>query len=162
MSSEFINITKVIEQIERHCGFKYAALYMAVIFCIGGNDFIPKLYGFSHEKWVTTVLAIPNGLHRIIDVTLDESRDIPTKRAVVNKELYLQTTKTLFCPKTYNEADMSINEVRQLSTKTPGKDARHPSTWMPPPEAIDRLITLLNCQLEYLLTLGEHGALLLS
>ncbi|KAL3874027.1 hypothetical protein ACJMK2_037096 [Sinanodonta woodiana] len=37
----------------------------------------------------------------------------------------------LCCPKIYNAAVLSFDEVRQMTIKMPGKEFRHPQTWKP-------------------------------
>ncbi|XP_045196479.2 uncharacterized protein LOC123551536 [Mercenaria mercenaria] len=154
---EMYNITNMIERMEKHFGFKYAALNIAIVCCMGGNDFLPKLNGMSHEKWMSTFLQIPDALRTILSFE-EYDADVAPCKAWINSSVYHSIIKHMYCPKGILPSQLTIDEVRQMSIKMPGKDFRHPTSWMPPPSAIESLIKLLNCQLEYMFTVWDHSA----
>ena len=43
------NVTHIIQKIEAHYQEPMLAMKMAMALCLGGNDFIPKYHGFSHD-----------------------------------------------------------------------------------------------------------------
>ena len=57
---EVYNITALIESLESHHCETYFAMKIAMAMMIGGNDFIPKYHGITHEKAVSyTHLTLP-------------------------------------------------------------------------------------------------------
>ena len=44
------NITGILEFVEKRCNDVNIGVKLAMGLCMGGNDFLPKYYGISHEK----------------------------------------------------------------------------------------------------------------
>ena len=53
--SELYNMTRILEMLEKRFG-RDCLPNIAVSLCIGGNDFLPKFHGFSHEKWLLQII----------------------------------------------------------------------------------------------------------
>ncbi|KAH3834538.1 hypothetical protein DPMN_107867 [Dreissena polymorpha] len=64
----------------------------------------------------------------------------------------------MYCQRSVHPSQVTVDEVRQMSFKVPGKEFRHPTSWMPTYTAIETLNELLNCQIEYLFTDWDHAA----
>lgn len=45
---------------------------------------------------------------------------------ILSEDLYLEIVKRLYCPQNINSELLSLDEVRQISIKPPGKQIRHP------------------------------------
>jgi hypothetical protein len=63
--------------------------------CLGGNDFLPKYQGISHEKWISTVIDTPGTLTNLIKFTKESGKPISGN---LNEEIYLNIVKKLYCP----------------------------------------------------------------
>ena len=159
VTPELFDITDIIERTETYFGFRNAAVNLAIIFCMGGNDFIPKFHGISHEKWLTVVIEKPTLFRNVV-----QYKECPDSGKIlggnINQDIYLDIVKKLFCPKNIDPNLMTFEDVRQISIKPPGKDVRPPNAWLPPVCALRALVNLLNCQIDYLFTVWHHDALL--
>ncbi|XP_052082348.1 uncharacterized protein LOC127720000 [Mytilus californianus] len=153
--SEVFNITSIIEVLE-HRFVKGIGRNIAIACCIGGNDYIPKFHGFSHEKWITAILD-ENSINRL--VTFDVSND-NVITGILDEETFLDTVKRMYCPASVNANSATLEQVRQLSIKYPDKPFRPLVSWMPPKSALLQFIKLINCQIQYLLTAWKHDAVL--
>jgi hypothetical protein len=60
--------------------------------CLGGNDFLPKYQGISHEKWISTVIDTPGTLTNLIKFTKESGKPISGN---LNEEIYLNIVKKL-------------------------------------------------------------------
>ncbi|KAL3863785.1 hypothetical protein ACJMK2_005520 [Sinanodonta woodiana] len=137
---ELYNISKIIESIERYFNKKYSAALIAIILSMAGNDFLPRHYGISYEK-ILMKATDNQGLELFKHGNPRDRRD-------------------LYCPKIYNAAALSFDEVRQMTIKMPGKEFRLPQTWMPPESALRHLGSLIQTQIEYFFTTWCHEATL--
>lgn len=63
---ELYNITGIIDRLEDHFKTQRICMQIALICCIGGNDFLPKFHIISHEKWMTEFIDTPSALQMII------------------------------------------------------------------------------------------------
>ncbi|VDI71124.1 Hypothetical predicted protein [Mytilus galloprovincialis] len=140
--SELYDITGIIELLESRFSWK-SICTIAISLCLGGNDFIPKYQG-----------ALQNLVHLSNEPALEK----PT--GILSEDLYLEIVKRLYCPQNINSELLSLDEVRQISIKSPGKPIRHPKLWMPPKSALKQVLKLINCQIAYLLTTWKHDAVL--
>ncbi|KAL3854981.1 hypothetical protein ACJMK2_014213 [Sinanodonta woodiana] len=140
---ELYNISKIIESIERYFNKKYSAALIAIILSMGGNDFLPRHYGISYEKIL--MKAIDNKgleLFKLFNMEIQETEE-SVSSITLNIDAYICFLKDLYCPKIYNAAALSFDEVRQMTIKMPGKEFRHPQTWMPPESALIFVVTLV-------------------
>ena len=153
---ELYDITRIIEILESRFG-RTAASNIPIVLCLGGNDFLPKFHGLSHEKWVTETTQIPNGLENIVQYTIDKKTVKPVI-GTVNEEIYFEIVKRLYCPSSIDADAVSLDAVRQMSIKLPSKQVRHPTSWMPPRSALLKVIQLVNWQLAYLLSVSKANA----
>ena len=134
---------------------------MALILCMGGNDFIPKINMMSHSKVMTQYMS---GRYPTL-------LQFKSDRLVLNTESFVEFVKNLFYSnrmKRQNQ-NMTFNEVRadtigkreQTDLQFPGTQlTKDPQRWLPPETAVRRLAQLLELQIEYLDTVGNHGATL--
>ena len=60
--SEIYNTTGILERLEMQFG-RNCLPNIAISLCIGGNDFLPKFHGYSHEKWLLKISQTPNALN---------------------------------------------------------------------------------------------------
>ena len=143
-------VTKIVERLEQLYRCKDISVIVSISLCIGGNDFLPKFYGISHTDWMEAILNEPvtSNLYRIL-------RHSVTNKIIdieLNEDVYLSIVKKLYCPRGLNVDSLSIEDVRQISIKYPGKSIRNPQQWMPPVTALKKVICLVNSHIKYLLT----------
>ncbi|CAG2244896.1 unnamed protein product [Mytilus edulis] len=155
--SELYDITGIIELLESRFSRK-SICTIAISLCLGGNDFIPKYQGISHEKWLSVIIDTPGALQNLVHLSNEPALEKPT--GILSEDLYLEIVKRLYCPQNINSELLSLDEVRQISIKPPGKPIRHPKLWMPPKSALKQVLKLINCQIAYLLTTWKHDAVL--
>lgn len=156
--SELYDITAIIEILERQFG-RACLPNLSLALCIGGNDFLPKFYGLSHEKWLLEIIHTPGALNNIVQLVHDKKTGKPVV-GTVNEDIFLQVVKQLYCPSNVNADAVEIESVRQMSIKQPYKPIRHPAAWMPPKSALLKVVQLINCHIAYMMTVSEHGATL--
>ena len=154
---ELYNITGIVTMIENVTKKKFAAATVAVALCMGGNDFLPSYNGITHTAIVSAIL----GDQQMLDNLLNFSYS-PSDRAVacsISESFYLDLLKRLYNPVYHSH--LTLKEVRQLSMKLPNRsEFRHPQSWMPPENALKKLCQLTQCQVDYLMTAGDHSAAL--
>ncbi|CAC5362524.1 unnamed protein product [Mytilus coruscus] len=147
--SELYDITGIIELLESRFSRK-SICTIAISLCLGGNDFIPKYQGISHEKWLSVIIDTPGALQNLVHLTNEPALEKLT--GILSEDLYLEIVKRLYCPQNIKSELLSLDEVRQISIKPPGKPIKHPKLWMPPKSALKQVLKLINCQIAYLLT----------
>ena len=152
---DLYNITEIILRLEKRFG--NFAKNLALSLAIGGNDFIPKYHSISHEKWITTILENPFYLANIATYETEVDSNM-ISHASINTNVYLDIVKTLYCPHNINPASVTLHEVQQLTVKRPGKEMRNPKSWMPPQSPLEQMSKLVECQLQYLITVWKHDA----
>ncbi|CAC5405586.1 unnamed protein product [Mytilus coruscus] len=80
-------------------------------------------------------------------------------KCTIDVDQYVKLYLKLYYPKNVEQEKLTFEEVRQLTIKIPGKsDFRHPQTWMPPESSLRQLAKLVQCQIDYLLTVFNPGA----
>ena len=154
-------ITSIVEQLEHVYGDKNIASKIPIVLCLGGNDFVPKFYGINHLKILDLFLKdsdFCDRLFKINDGTL-----------TVNKEVYIQFIKFLYCRKgmgnprfvTFDEVKRSSMLAQKSKAGATGLDkVTDPRKWLPPKTALESMCQLLQLQIEYLLTAGTASAFL--
>ena len=141
------------------------ALKMAIYLCIGGNDFIPKFYQITHKNFVERILMSENVRSGpgsgLIQITMGDEQDCRRCRIQINKELYKELIKEIYCPKYLYPSQFSFDEVRQMSVQLPQKSGsneyRDARNWVPPASAIEKMCELLQCYVN-MLTAGTTNA----
>lgn len=85
----------------------------------------------------------------------------------INQQCFIEFYKKLYCPKRYDSSNYSFEEVRAMTiAKTAdekqqsGFKTKDPRLWLPPESALLRLCDLLQLQVQYLETAGDHSACL--
>ena len=154
---ELYNITGLVTMIENFTRKKYAAATVAVALCMGGNDFLPNYNGITHTVIVSAVLEDRQMLDNLLKFSYSPSGKAVA--CVVSESIYLELLKRLYSPIYHRH--LTLQEVRQLSMKVPNRsEFRHPQSWMPPENALKKLCQLTQCQVDYLMTAGNHSAAL--
>ena len=69
--SELYDVTGIIELLEAR--FSQNTCNIAVALCMGGNDFIPKYHGISHEKLVTVIMQTNGVIKDLVNFTTTKS-----------------------------------------------------------------------------------------
>ncbi|KAK3582941.1 hypothetical protein CHS0354_019948 [Potamilus streckersoni] len=133
MCSEELDI-KQKKGIARAIEMRYDEDKIAVILSFslssGVSDFIPKCYGTSHEKWLKGIFENETFRRNLFKI-----RSIPgSVHLSVNivQGYYTSLQKSLSCRSKHDANIRSLDEVRQLRIKLPGKYVRSPKLWMPP------------------------------
>ncbi|KAL3868282.1 hypothetical protein ACJMK2_041109 [Sinanodonta woodiana] len=130
---ELYNMSRIIESIERYFNKKYSAALIAIILSMGGNDFLPRHYGISYEKIL--MKAIGNKgleLFKLFHMEIQETEEsISSITLNIDAYIYIQCS---------------------CIVKMPGKEFRHPQTWMPLESALRHLGSLIQAQIEYCFT----------
>ncbi|VDI32965.1 Hypothetical predicted protein [Mytilus galloprovincialis] len=116
--SELYDITGIIELLESRFS-KKSICTIAISLCLGGNDFILKYQGISHEKWLSVIIDTPGALRNLVHLSNEPALEKPT--GILSEDLYLEIVKRLYCPQNINSELLSLDEVRQISIKPLGK-----------------------------------------
>ena len=157
---EVFNITALIHALESHYGEKYFAMKVAMALMIGGNDFIPKYLGITHEKVMASFLSSPEMVSKLF--VLEFNNGGICTSAKIDKDMYATFMKNLYRPPSRvcpENTPLTYEETRYLSMYDPiSKKQKDPRQFLPPMSCLSRIGNLINCQLEYLLTAGEHSA----
>ena len=154
------NITAILEHLQHKYDDQYIGVKVAALLCMGGNDFIPKFHGISHSK----VLLV--GLR---DQFRNSLINVDNGKAELDSQIYLTFVKHLFCPKRLDPETASFEQVRKATIKPVQQNSnlvsafgfvhtRNPQLWLPPAGVLSRLALLVQLQLDYLCTAGDHAA----
>ena len=154
--SEIYDITGIILSVEKYFDIDNVAAVIALVLCMGGNDFLPNFHNISHDKLLSVVVSDKAILKDLFKFQKAEGKCVCT----INENVYVDVIKRLYCPVNLQHSALAPDEVRQLSIKPPNKDFRHPQSWMPPVSALQTLAKLIQCQIDYFLTCWDHGALM--
>ena len=149
------NVTGIVEVLEKRYS-ENIGLVTAVSLCIAGNDFLPGFRFKSHTKILLTVLQNANLREHLL-----LSNEITTS---LNRKAFEDLVKAIYAKKPLTP--MSTYEEIRYSTICPTKQSSTssklcvlpPGSWMPPLSAIQRLAELVDIQIQYLLTAGDHTA----
>ena len=162
---DLYNITGMLMVLEKAFHSRAIGKNLAMILCLGGNDFIPKFHSISHLK--VTQLFLSQSRYRDGLFSLNESN-------VTNHDILEDFVKELYCPKSFDVNLLNYEEVRQLSIK-PTKafkkvndmvnfnfidgqaDLRHPKLWLPPAACVHNLARY-DAMFDYMAGLGRHDA----
>ena len=158
---DIYNITGMIELLEMHYKDSTIGMKMAMILCMGGNDFLPKIYMQSHAKIMAQYMSgrYPSLLLHSCD------------QLVLNEDAFVDFIKELFFSNGMKKKDnnMSFSDIRASTIGKretsasifPGsRVTNNPQRWLPPETALRRLAQLVELQIEYLDTAGHHNATL--
>ena len=158
---DIYNITGMIELLEMHYKDNTIGMKMALILCMGGNDFLPKIHMQSHAK---IMLQYMSGKYPSL---LLYSCD----KLVLNTDSFVDFIKELFFSNRMKRQNinMSFDEIRSntIGKREPSaltfpgsRVTNNPQRWLPPETAIHRLAQLVELQIDYLDTVGRHEATL--
>ena len=150
-------VTKIVERLEEQYRNQDIAVIVALALSLGGNDFIPKFYGISHQQWLALLMNNEDYCNNLFTINRNVQTNI-IERIFLNEDIYIRMIKKLYCPKTLDETKLTFEEVRQLSIKLPGKEIRNPQLWLPPLSAIKKVACLIKSHTEYLMTVCKPEA----
>jgi hypothetical protein len=163
--ADVYNITAIIETIEsKYPEDEFIAPKLAMLLCIGGNDFIPKLHGINHKKMFQLFLTQSHFRESLFRVEDNKLHLVLT--------VYIEFVKWLYCSKSMGDpAILSFDSVRRETmlcrktsavSKAPGEmnKFKHPQKWMPPKSALESMAQLIQLQISYLEMAGEASAIL--
>jgi hypothetical protein len=130
--------------------------------CMGGNDFVPKLNGITHMKFLDLMFREPLFLANLFQVE-------PSGHVSVNEETLVQFIKWLYTPRKLNAATATFEDVRMSTILATSKQSektfrmtdiptRSPQSWLPPRTCLIRLAKLVQIVGEYIATAGTHDA----
>ena len=154
---DLYDITAMLETLESHFVDPQIGVKLALALCLGGNDFVLKYHGQSHDKIVQLYISSSIYMEELFQLQRDSNGHLDS--ITVNLELYTEFIKHLYTPKNKDQTKLSFDVVRQLSIKDPKKmSPRNPQKWLPPKTALLMAGTLLQCQADYLLTVGKSSA----
>ena len=163
---DIINITKIVELLEMKFEDKTIGIKVATLLCMGGNDFLPRYHGHSHDKVMSLVISNPTYLGGLLDIEVDEACS-SIKNCSLNTDIYLNIIQTLYTPTLYQKFNLTFDEVRQISVLNPLRkkgdnlmkdEYKHPQTWMPSRSALEKLAGLTNSQVQYFMSICNHEA----
>ena len=157
---DIYNVTKILEVLEHSFADQDIGMKLAVAICMGGNDFIPSCHQISHdsilklfvkEQYRRNLFLIQSGMMRI------------------DQTWFTDFYKTIYCPKRFTPSDYTFEDVRAMTIgkitnerQQSGFKTRDPRQWLPPMSALHRLYELMQLQVQYLETAGNHAACLPS
>lgn len=147
-------ITDIVILVEKTYGL-HSCVKTAFAMCMGGNDFIPKFQGMSHQKNLN--ICFDGYLNELFTFKFNSLNEL--MGANVNKDSYIDFVKALFCPKPIDSTKLKFEEIRQLSIKDPKhSEFKNPVKWIPPKSVLLQFASLIDCQIDYLFTLRDHAA----
>ena len=148
-TKDLYNITAIIRLLEKTYKDKHMALKMAIYLCIGGYGFIPKFYQITHKSFVERIPMSVNVRSGLIQITVGDEQGCRRCRIQMNKELYKELIKEMYCPKYLYPSPFTFDEVRQMSVQLPQKSGsneyRHARDWVAPASTIEEMCELLQC-----------------
>jgi hypothetical protein len=168
--SDIYNITGIVETLEATFREPYIGMTLSLCLCLGGNDFLPRFQGITHQKLIQNIFGKAKYRQNIFDYNCDGT--VPTS-SKINSAVYLEAVQAMYCPKSFDVTALTYDEVRQLTIKpvqVPRKESitfifsdkqinvRFPTLWLPPSSCLLRLIQLQNCFFSYMFTAGIHDA----
>ena len=155
---DIYNVTKMLEVLERSYADKEIGSKLAVSLCMGGNDFMPKCHQISHDTILKLLLTQPYRQNLFF---------FQSGKITVNQACFVEFYKTLYCPKRCQPSGLTFEEVRAITIAKStdekhqsGFKTRDPRKWLPPESALQRLYEMLQLQIQYLETAGDHSACL--
>ncbi|KAK6175974.1 hypothetical protein SNE40_014346 [Patella caerulea] len=155
---DIFNITGMLEILEDATLDYDIGIKLAAALSLGGNDYTPKFYGMSHSRIISVIFQD----QQFKDNFLKIKRSQVGTEITIDRDIYKDIIKTLYCPKYLNPNEFSFDEIRQLSVSIPKRNGtqtqRNPKSWMPPQSTIDQLSKNINCLLQYYSTAGYHSS----
>ena len=153
--NDIFNVTNILEVFEERYDDTNIGAKVAIALCIGGNDFIPKMFGINHSTVLKQYLS-----HTLLQSNLVSF--VPEIKLSLNN--YILLIKLLYCPKNLNVTTNSFEEIRSATmykkSKTKKIVYKPAQRWMPPESALEHLAELVQLQIEYLKSLGNPKAFL--
>ena len=160
--STIYNITGMIEVLEKqYPNDSFIGAKLSMVLCIGGNDFIPKMNWFSHDKICQLYFKEEKFRNTMFNVS--------TNGITLEITMYIELVKCLYFKNTMGDPNtMTFEEVRKATIKKKKKtsdslatdmhNTNDPDRWMPPKGALERMGNLIQLQIDYLSTAGYSSA----
>ena len=104
---DIYNITGMLALFERYYCDISIGTTLSIGLCVGGNDFIPKLYQISHEKILKLLTSSP-----WLRLNLCHTYN---GKLVLNQDCLVHLYKSLYCPKKYCCDSLTFENVRAIS-----------------------------------------------
>ena len=157
------NITAILSLLKNRYNDPLIGAKVAITLCIGGNDFIPKLYRQSHEKYLKLMLADEFRNSLFVD---------DNGRLKLDPQRFVEYIKVLYYGRGKDPNKVTYENVRSASMEANkrkkvdlfqemfGVMVRDLRMWMPPKSAVLRLADLINLQVEYLNLAGHHDRIM--
>ena len=125
---------------------------IAIVLCMGGNDFIPKYYNISHKKMLSLFLSNEHFRTNLLQKTEGHFN--------VNKNVYKDFIKALFTPKSVDFHSTTYEATRRQTIYSKGKrdSLKNAKLWLPPESALERIADPIDLQIKYLETAGHSMA----
>ena len=156
---DVFNITKLVECFEQSFQDHDIGLKVAILLCMGGNDFLPRYHGHSHEKLLMLAVSDKDILDKLLTFKRNGTGNIVN--CVMDVNIFVKLIQQLYCPASLRSLNLNFEEVRQITVRNPTrKDTsfKHPHSWLPPKSALEKIGGLVNSQIEYLLSVCDHSA----
>ena len=154
---DIYNITGMIKLFESRFLDMNIGVKVALGLCLGGNDYVPKLYKKSHEVVLTHIISSPVLRNNLFVFGED--------KIVLNQAQFAELFRGIYCPKREQKNNLSYQEVRALTIAKiedksfkEGYRTNDPRNWLPPETAMQRLGELVQLQIKYMETVGKHDA----
>ena len=152
---DIYNVTGILEVLERVYRDRNIGMKVAVALCMGGNDFVPKLYQWSHGTILKMALEAEYRAQ-----LLYENGELQ-----LNVDCFVDFLKNLYCPKRLRPYNVTFNDVRAATirktvsqTEQGGYKTADPRRWLPPKSAVRKLAEIMQLQITYFQTAGHHDA----
>lgn len=113
---DIYNITGLLEAFERVFDDKDIGVKLAVGLSLGGNDYLPRFHNITHTAQLLALFE-SNIFRQCLFTCILEGQNLSVVR--VNKEIYKEFIKALYCPKSLDWNKLEFDEVRQISIQTP-------------------------------------------
>ena len=130
---------------------------IAVVLCMGGNDYLPNFHSFTHSKILQKVLDKSCLLQLIIFMRNDDG----FAGGFVDAEVYTELIKSLYCPAGIDASRLTSQQVRQHTVRPCTSKSQKNNTchkWMPPDRILDQVRGMIDWQIAYLFTAGSHSS----
>ena len=151
-------ITGIVRLFEKAYG-DHAAMKVALAISMTGNDFIPQMYGFTHDPVLKAFLANKDTWNNLFVMEFNEMNIC--FKITIDVQRYEAFIKDLYTPSKLKGKNPPYDLVRLCSMKNLETGEDRPAwLWLVPMNCLRRIARLIQCHLDYMLTLGNHSAII--
>ena len=115
------NITGIIELLEGHFKEPNIAAKVAVILCMGGNDYMLRYQGITHTKIVKEFLKNDAVRHNLLSFDKEPPH--------VSVAYYKMLVKHLYCPSSLDPTKLSVENINQVTRQTNSANSVTVTLW---------------------------------